>query len=208
MNSCTICQLPVLELDGQFENLEPYYAESGHPAADLAGECHSYCVAGSAYGRVWYEWRVRNYTTTRGYRVAAEQDGWTVLLHKRHPEFLAFHASGISIGAERPAQRGREKIVDGGIVVAIDEEFNFASDDPEVTSELKSHLKKEHRYSILAMLSVLGVADRIQWPQALDNAFFVLDAKLQREWTHTALAMRAQYGKFLPTPVVPFWQNL
>lgn len=208
MNSCTICRLPVLELDGQFENLEPYYAESGHPAADLTGECHSCCIASNAYGRVWHDWRVHNYTTIRGYRIASEQDGWTVLLHKRHPELLALHATGFSVGGERPAQRGREKLVEGGILVAIDEEFNLVLDDLEIVAAIKSHLKQDRRYSILAMSSALGIADRIQWPQALDNAFFVFDAKLQREWTNTALSMRAQYAKFLPTQVAQFWKNL
>lgn len=208
MNSCTICQRPVLELDGQFENLEPYYAESEHPAADLAGECHSWCVASNAYGRVWHEWRVRNYTTIRGYRIAGVEDGWTVLLHRRHAELLAFHTSGFSVGAERSKQPGREKKITGGVLLAVDEEFNLALNDSQLIDDLKVHLKKDRRYSLMAVLSALGIADRIQWPQALDDGFFVFDAKLQREWTDMALSMRAQYFKFLPTAVAEHWKNL
>lgn len=50
MNSCTVCHLPVLELDGQFKNLDSYYIESEDPAAGLAGECHSCCIASSLLG--------------------------------------------------------------------------------------------------------------------------------------------------------------
>jgi hypothetical protein len=208
MNSCTVCRLPVLELDGQFENLDSYYIESEDPAADLAGECHSCCIASSAYGHVWHAWRVHNYTSVRSYRIAAEQDGWTVLLHKRHPEVLAFHVAGFSVGAERSPQRGREQVVDGGVLVAVDQEFNLVLNDRQIVAEVKSCLKKDRRYSIVAMLNALGIADRIQWPQALDKAFFVFDAKLQQEWTETALSMRAQYQKFLPTLVAQFWKKL
>ena len=58
------------------------------------------------------------------------------------------------------------------------------------------------------MLNALGIADRIQWPQALDEAFFVFGAEVPREWADTALAMRAQYQQFLPTVVAEFWKNL
>ena len=93
MNSCSLCQLPVLELQGQFENLEAYYAEPQHAAAALVGECHSSCIAENIHGRIWHDWRVRGYSTQRGYRIAGEPDGWTVLVHKRHPELFAFHVS-------------------------------------------------------------------------------------------------------------------
>src|SRR5262245_54584477 len=125
MNSCTICGFPVLELDGQFENLEPYYAESDHPAAELIGECHSSCISNSEYGQTWYEWRIRGYVTGRGYRVAGEIDGWSVLVHSRLAELFALHIDGCSVGAERSRTRKSEKTIDSGVLVRVDEEFNF-----------------------------------------------------------------------------------
>lgn len=207
MNLCTICQLPVLELDGQFENLEPYYAEADDPAAELAGECHSSCISTHEFGHIWHEWRLRNYSTVRGYRVVAEQDGWSVLVHARHAGFLAFHTSGFSVVSEPRTKSGNETIVNDGLLVPIDDEFNLRLDNREIIDELKSGLIRDQKYPIPKVLSMLGIADRIKWPQALGGAVFVLDSKLQREWTSTTLAMRAHYQQFIPAPIVQFWRN-
>jgi hypothetical protein len=65
---------------------------------------------------------VRNYSTGRGYRVVAEQAGWSVLVHTRHPELLAFHVDGSSVGGERPSKKGGDKVIEGGMLVSVDEE--------------------------------------------------------------------------------------
>lgn len=208
MNSCTICQLPVLELEGQFENLEPYYAAPDHSAAELAGECHSSCIAGSEYGRTWYEWRVRGYSTARGYRIVAEQDGWSVLVHSRHPEFLAFHINGCSVGGDRSSKSRDEKVTDGGLLVSIDEEFNFACNDAAIIDKLKARLKRDGNYPITKVLDALGISARVKWPEALHGAVFLLDQTLQRDWTATSVGMRASYAKFLPQAVVSIWRRL
>jgi hypothetical protein len=151
---------------------------------------------------------VRGYSNNRGYRVAAEQGGWTVLTHSRHPELLAFHVDGISAGGERRSKRDPEKIVDGGILVPVEEEFNLASDNGEFIDSLKTHLQDEGSYAVSEVLRLLGIAEHVQWPRALEGAAFVFDRKLQREWTSTAVAMRARYTRFLPALVIPFWKNL
>lgn len=207
MNLCSVCQLPVLELDGQFENLEPYYAESEHPAAELVGECHSSCISAHEYGPIWHTWRVRGYSMGRGYSVVAEQDGWSVLVHPRDAGFLAFHANGCSVVSESRVKSGSVAIVDGGLLVPIDQEFNLRLEDRETADELKTGLARDREYSIPKVLGLLGIADRVKWPQALDGAVFVVDRKLQREWTSTGLALQARYRQFIPDPLVPFWKS-
>jgi len=209
MNACSICDLPVLELDGQFENLEPYYAEPDHPAATLAGECHSTCIASHEHGRIWFEWKVRNYSTGRGYRLAAQEDEWSILIHTRHPGLIAFHVSGFSVTSEPPSRNGHGTPTDGGVLVpVVEKEFNLRLDDVEISATVKAGLRQQGQYSILSMLNMLGIADRIKWPQALENSAFVFDKKQQREWGSTDLAMRARYHKFLPALIVPFWKRL
>lgn len=208
MNSCSICQLPVLELDGQFENLQPYDGDTEHPAMELAGECHSSCISTHEYGRTWHDWRVRSYSSGRGYRVAGEPEDWCVLVHPRHPGLLAFHASGFSVARGAPTPRESVAVVDNGILVSVNQEFNLALSDIEIVDELKAGLRSDGKYSILTMLNKLGVADRIKWPQALTSADFVLDKKLQGHWMSAAVSMRARYNQFLPSQIVSFWKSL
>jgi hypothetical protein len=94
------------------------------------------------------------------------------------------------------------------LVPVVDQEFNLRLNDVDIVATVKAGLKQQGHYPILSMLSLLGIADRIKWPQALDNAAFVFDKKLQRDWGDTDLAMRARYHKFLPELVVPFWKSL
>jgi len=93
-------------------------------------------------------------------------------------------------------------------VPVVEQEFNLRFDDVDIIATVKAELLQQGQYSILSMLSLLGIADRMKWPQALENAAFVFDKKLQRDWGSTDLAMRARYHKFLPALVVPFWKSL
>jgi hypothetical protein len=216
MTSCSICGLPVLELDGQFECLQPYFTEDfDHPAVKLAGECHSTCLVRSEHGRTWTEWRVRHFSTGRGYRLVGEQGGWSVLVHPRLRGLLAFNVDGSSVGGERPGKHagmvvGAGRVVEGGVLVPFDEEFNIAYHDVAVIDELKTQLAGEGKYPISRMLEALGIAGLVRWPQALEGARFVFDKRLEREWkgTRTGVGMRARYATFLPNPVVSFWKEL
>jgi hypothetical protein len=178
LDSCSLCGLPVLELDGQFEHLEPYFApdftfDAGHPAAKVAGECHSTCLARSEHGQTWSEWRVRHFSTVRGYRLVAEQGGWSVLVLARRQELLAFHVDGSSAAGERPAKHPGSRVVEGGVLVPVEEEWNLAHPDVAVIGELQAHLASEGEYPISRVLDALGIAGLLRWPQALEGAMFM-----------------------------------
>ena len=214
LHACSICRLPVLELEGQFEFLQPYFTEEfDHPAFELAGECHSTCLARNEHGRTWSEWRVRHFSTGRGYRLVGERGGWSVLVHPRFPEFLAFHVDGSSASGERPGKdRGRivgaGRIVEGKVLVPFEEEFNLAYDDVALIGELQTQLARDGKYPVVRVLEALGIAGLVRWPQALEGAVFVFQKSLKREWGRRAVAMRVRYANFLPDPVVPFWKQL
>lgn len=192
--ACTICRLPVLELDGQFENLEPYYLVPGEPAAALVGECHSVCLERSPHGPTWYRWRRDGYASGRSYVIAAEGDGWTVLRHRRLRALLAFHELGTSLAA--------------GLVLDVDEEFELALDDEAVIAEIKTGLRAVGRFPIARVIEALGIADRMRWPESLQDAVFEHDAALEEDWAPGVVAMRARYKKFLPPVVAAVWRTL
>lgn len=215
MNSCSICRLPVLELEGLFEALQPYFTEEfDHPAFKLAGECHSTCLVRSEHGHTWSEWRVRHFSTVRTYRLIAEQGGWSVLVHPRYPQLLAFHVDGSSVGGERPGRFagrvvGAGRVVEGGMLVPLEhEEYNLSYQDVAFIDELQTHLASEGKYPISRVLEALGIAGLLMWPQALEGGMFVFAKSLKRGWGRTHVAMRARYSTFLPDPVVSFWKQL
>jgi len=206
--ACTICRLPVLELDGQFENLEPYYITPGDPAAALAGECHSVCLEGSPHGPTWFRWRRDGYTSGRSYVIAAERDGWTVLRHQRLRELLAFHELGTSVGAERRAGQKKAAPWKEGVLLEVDEQFNLALDDDDVIAEIKAGLRDAGRFPIGRLLDALGIADKMRWSEVLSPAVFVHDHALEEDWMAGAVSMRARYSKYLPPVVAEVWRAL
>ena len=112
------------------------------------------------------------------------------------------------MSAERGPEGTAERSTKGGVLLSVNEGFNFAFADSSVIDALKTRLKRDGRYPIGELLPILGIATRIRWPKSLDNAEFVFDKQLQREWTATGIGMRANYAKFLPDVVVPFWRQL
>jgi hypothetical protein len=200
--------LPVLELDGQFENLEPYYIAPGEPAAALAGECHSVCLERSPHGPIWFRWRRDGYASGRSYRVALERDGWTVLRHLRSRELLAFHELGTSLGAERTSDGKQPKTWEDGLLLEVDEEFNLSLDDDELIAQIKDGLRASAGFPISGLIDGLGITDRMRWTHTLSGAVFEYDAALEAEWATGAVSMRARYAKYLPSVIAEVWRSL
>lgn len=207
---CSICEQPVLELRGQYEVLQAYYAESEleHPALGIAGSCHFPCLNGSEYAPKWYEWQLHHFSVTRGYESLGEVDGWMAFRPPRLRELFAIHVDGTTIDA-RPKPGGVAAVkCDDGLCLPNDEEYNLELDNEENIRAIQDTLQREGKYSITELYRVLDLEDKVRWPQALEHGVFRLDKKLSRHWGRYAVSMRAIYHSFLPEPLIPFWKQL
>lgn len=59
---CSVCKGSVLELEGQFEVLQPYYSNEPSPAQETAGWCHSSCLVDSPHSATWMKWMLEHFT--------------------------------------------------------------------------------------------------------------------------------------------------
>lgn len=207
--SCSICSLPVLELEGQFKILQPYFAPIGdeHPAIAIAGWCHSTCLTKSEYGPKWYEWQLQHFLT-RGYERAGDVDGWSVLQLSRTRDLLALRVDGTSVGASRKVGGHAGVRCDDGLCIPLNEEYNLELDDEVIIGGIKGHLQRDGEYPIIELCRDLRIDDKLRWPQALEKGIFRFDKKLTRHWERFAVSMRAIYHSFLPEAIVPFWRQL
>src|SRR5512143_1364321 len=78
-SDCKGCGLPVLEIAGQFENLDSYFIEGGQPDPATSGEWHTVCLIASPIGATLNAARLRNYREVRHYETVAELPEWTII---------------------------------------------------------------------------------------------------------------------------------
>lgn len=194
---CRMCQKTVVELNGQYELLDSYYLDGPSSLDGTWGEWHLSCLRASPYGRRWNELRARNHLEVRSYEKIAELDSWTVLKNRRTFETLAFSIHGELLGLTFSGVRLRR--VDGGSVYAdLYEQFHLELDDADVIQQVQARLASAKAFPILSLYELLGIADRVVHPEALEGALFHWQRDLANKWTRSSVSMRCEYGFFVP----------
>ncbi|HWO24388.1 MAG TPA: hypothetical protein VNO30_36840 [Kofleriaceae bacterium] len=204
LSRCVACDLPVLELEGQFTKLDSFFIQQGAPPPETAGWWHARCLAGSAAAPAWYAARLRSYRDMRRFEPIAEPAGWTVLRSPQRDKVLALAQSGelLELSAY-PRKQGRA--VDGGVIVPhVDEEFHLELEDAAIIDTIKVELAASGTYPLSAVLAALGIADRVVHPEALERGAFHRVRSLEEHWGPHAVSARVEYGVFIPAEVAPF----
>ncbi|MBZ0234586.1 MAG: hypothetical protein K8M05_19800 [Deltaproteobacteria bacterium] len=199
--TCVGCARVVLELEGQFEKLDSFYLEDGGPPPETAGIWHRRCLEESPHGEAWYRARLRNHVAVRRYVEVVTTSAWTVVRHPRTGETLAFARAGASLSLT--FAEGRPRIVAGGAIHRVDEEYNLELDDRDAITVVQDALTSVGVFPVFALLEVLGVADRVVHPEALEGAVFRFDRSLHDEWQPGFVSARVEYGVFVPDELAP-----
>jgi hypothetical protein len=199
--NCVGCSLPVLEIAGQFENLDSYFIENGQPDPATAGEWHTVCLIASPMGVTWNEARLRNYRSVRQYETVAELPEWTVI-RRAGGGALAFGRTGKLLALGDLGSKKKSRHVPGGRVFPhIDEGYNLDVKDASVVAAIRDGFAANGAFSLLSLFDLLGIRDRIWHPEALERG--VISSIRQTESKHF-ITMRLEYGVFVPDELLPY----
>jgi hypothetical protein len=162
------------------------------------------CLADSDAGPAWYAARLRNYRDIRRFESIAELAGWTVLRNPQHNKVLALahHGELIELSTYR---RKQGRAVGGGLIFPhVDEEFHLELEDASIIQTIKDGFVASGTYPLPAVLTALGIADRVVHPEALERGMFRFVRSLQGYWGAHAVSARVEYGVCIPAELEPY----
>lgn len=201
-SNCIGCGLPVLELAGQFENLDSYFIEAGQPDPATAGEWHTVCLVASPFGSAWNAARLRNYREVRGYATVAELADWTIVRRGTTGGCVAFGRVGKLLAlAELGSKKKSRRAAGGRVFPVVDEGYNLDVKDREVVDGIRERFAATGSVPLLFVCELLGIRERIWHPEALDRA--VVSSIRQSESRHF-ITMAIEYGVFVPDELLPY----
>lgn len=195
--NCNGCGACVLEVDGQFENLDSFYLDQDGPPEESAGEWHTSCLLASPYGSAWHDARLKNHTMVRGYQLIASTQEWSVIRHPRTEEVLALSRKGSFLALTYASGRARK--VEGGSIYPVSvDEYNLELEDEDVVRTMQEALTSAKTFPVLALFEALGLADRLHHPEALEGSLIHFSRPLQRYWSDHFVSARWDHGVYVP----------
>jgi hypothetical protein len=193
---CVLCTMPVLELDGQFEVLQPYDGRADDPAFEIVGTCHSTCLAASEHHPKWVNWMLGGFLR-RGYERVGTAEGWQVLSMARTDDAVAVHETGCTVGFKR-AMLKKGKRCDGGLLIPVRNEMYYELDEVELVASWQNQLSTSGSIALERVVQDLGIADRMRWPVALRGGRWVHSKRTRATWGPGQIGAIGEYNVFVP----------
>jgi hypothetical protein len=203
ISNCVGCSLPALSLRGPFVLLDSFYLAECGPPPDSAGKWHWSCLANTDLGPAWRKAFKTNFVRVRHYDEVAESDDWCVVRHPRTKETVAISREGglLSLGFAA----GKVRNSAGGKIYKVEEgERHIELDDQAIVKTVQESLSSTKRFPIMELLELMGTADRVVHPEALEDSALLLDARLQRSWTRASVSVRWEHGVFVPDELLKY----
>jgi len=200
-DDCTGCGLPVLELEGQFELVQPYELQHDELPLDQAGCWHTACLLRSRFGPAWAAVRLRTYRDLRKYDTLAELDAWTVLHHTQGDRIALGRTGELLRLASLGSRRRARKVLAGRVFACVDEGYNLELEDGSVIVGIREGFAAAGSYPLLGVCEALGILNKVHHPVALERG--IVSAVRQTESRHF-ITMRLEYGVFVPDELLPY----
>lgn len=181
-SDCVGCGLPVLELEGQFERVD-------------AAFWHTACLIQSPLGADVYAARLRDLVDERHYTIERELERWTIVVHARGDK-VALGKTGDRISLSNLGSKKKSRKADGGRVFPkTDEGYNLDLKDASVIDTVRAGFASEGAFPLLSLFELLGIADRVHHPAALERAMI---SSIRETTTRHFITMKIEYGVFVP----------
>lgn len=201
---CGICERPVLELDGQFEILQPYAVAPDEELQLIAGEVHTKCLVSSELRQDWSRTKLRC-GTLQGDEIVEQIDDWTILRDRARQTILALHVDGESI--DLPATKCKTSRAPGGVTIELERDYYMQLDDRDLVRELQRELDEAKSVPLAKLVDALALRDTLRWPDVLDTGALTFSRKLLDGWTSWTIGARVTYRRFIPEAVIEGWKR-
>lgn len=197
---CFLCHKPVLELSGQYQNLDSYYLSKEDEATreEAFGLCHSSCLASSKWGWWWSRKRLSHFKNVMGFVSIARDDEFEILRNPRSLEFVAIQANGLTYNF---SDKDIFYSLTRNECIKVEEEFNVEIDDNDFVDEVCFDLKKNGFVYIERVLAHLGVLDKVIYSDDIgfSDSTFNFDKALWPDCGDGWISARAKYNVYLPS---------
>lgn len=114
--------------------------------------------------------RLRDLVETRNYVVERDLPDWTVVVHPRGDK-VAFGKTGERLSLSNLGSKKKSRKADGGRVFPkVDEGYNLDLKEAGPIDAVRAGFASEGGFPLVELFGLLGIADRIHHPEALDRA--------------------------------------
>lgn len=174
--------------------------------AQAYGGCHISCLLQSRWGSHWANLVLRH-LESGPQMIRLYDDGIVVALaHKHTKDILVLRSNGMIWSLRRREVKSVRR-TENGWQIPVDAEFNFAIRDQEpLIREVQERLSHMGQMPLLEILQLLGVAEKLYSPDALQDGWLVAKEELKRHWSATAVSARTRYAISLPDDIHNIWK--
>jgi hypothetical protein len=202
--TCVRCSSIVLEVEGQLEKLDSYYLEESGPPRESVGYWHTSCLRESPFGLAWHNARLKNHITVRGYREVASTEQWSVIRHPRTAETFALSRQGEWLSFSYPEGLVR-RIESGAIYRVRQQQYNLHLEGyAPVVQAIQQALISTKTFPVISLFEMLGIADRVSHPEALEGGVIRYNRSFHRDWDNSFVAASWEYGVCVPTELASY----
>jgi hypothetical protein len=207
LENCFICKRPVLELTGQFGNLDTYFLNEDDLAYQEGafGCCHTHCLSTSSWGRFWSQRRILHFTQVMGFQKLYSNDSFTIICNPCTNDKLVLRDDGVSFTVKDSLFKNKKECSEG-ILIPILEEMNLEFDNPELTHNIRNQLIKTKSFPLNHLIQALDLNDYMLYPNAIMDGALIFNESLQREWIGNWVSADVSYHQFIPQDIVDVMQ--
>ena len=204
LSNCFICNKPIIDIDGQFQDFKIYSLDESEDAAIINsmkyGKCHNLCIKESEFRHFWYN-KVFMLRKKQGYRSTHVNEDWILLVRHLDDDIIGMHKDGISVTFKLNEIKKGSKNQDG-LQIKRKCELNIELDDVGIAETFRNRLRDEKKIALMEVFRILKLEDKTKDVKNIENSFLIFDKQLNRYCLDAWISGRCEYFLTIPTALV------